>query len=183
MFQRAAGARRPLIKAVIMPLQLPDFLAKSSHTLEDRADFLSRSRWIDNLDWKQCQEIARYSEICLAPRGAIIFQEGDSEAYLALILTGKVEVRKSDSKHKDKPIGYIGPGKTVGEMSLLDGEPRSATVVANEDSYLLVLGAEEYNLLAERHPALALKIATRIAKSLSQRLRQTSGRLIDKLST
>ncbi len=77
----------------------------------------------------------------------------------------------------------LGTGKAYQQelLALIDGEPRSATCVATEPSVLLALTQAGFQRLCEERPALALKLLTRIAKLMSRRLRQTSGRLVDYL--
>ena len=97
-------------------------------------------------------------------------------------LEGKVAVIKKDHGDETKRLGVIRPGKTFGEMSLLDGEPRSASVIAEETSTLIVLTAEDFARLSSELPKLAMKVLLKISKLLSQRLRQTSGMLADHIN-
>ena len=73
----------------------------------------------------------------------------------------------------------MSPGKTFGEMSLVDGEPRSASVLADEKTTLIVLTADDFARLASEIPRLAIKVLLKISKLLSQRLRHTTGVLAD----
>ena len=66
-------------------------------------------------------------------------------------------------------------------MSLIDGEPRSASAVAATDASLLVMTAANFAALNETLPGIGLILALKIAKQMSQYLRLTSGRLIDHL--
>jgi CRP-like cAMP-binding protein len=72
-------------------------------------------------------------------------------------------------------------GKTFGELSLLDGGPRSSTAIAREDCTLLVLDEDALDDLQDAQPGLAARILRVLARLLSQRLRMTSGRLVDHL--
>jgi CRP-like cAMP-binding protein len=67
-----------------------------------------------------------------------------------------------------RPVAQIGPGETVGEMSLLDGGRRSATVTADSRMNLYVLSRSEFTAMVLQHPAIDRKIMV----SLAQRLRQ-----------
>ena len=78
-------------------------------------------------------------------------------------------------------IASLAKGAVFGEMSLIDGSPRSASIIANEDAILLVLTKDKFFYLMDHAPRLGLKLVLKIAKSLSLRLRQTSGVLIDYL--
>ena len=64
-------------------------------------------------------------------------------------------------------------------MSLIDGEPRSATAVAESNCVLLVLTRERLDQLATKAPGLAYKVLLLLARLISQRLRQTSGKFVE----
>ena len=112
--------------------------------------------------------------------GQCLFKEGAPGLFLALVLSGKVEIDKAGSDG-NRLVGFAGPGKAVGEMALIDDEARSATCTAVEPTHIAVLSRKEYEQLASMHPALALKLMTRLAKQVSQRLRATTGQLVDRL--
>jgi CRP-like cAMP-binding protein len=126
--------------------------------------------------------LSNYLRVCVAEKGAEIVREGSRDAYLCLLVEGKVAVIKKDHGDETKRLSHIRPGKTFGEMSLLDGEPRSASVIAEETSTLIVLTAEDFARLSSELPKLAMKVLLKISKLLSQRLRQTSGMLADHIS-
>ena len=100
---------------------------------------------------------------------------------MCLIAEGAVDVVKRDSEGKNQVITSLGPGKTFGEMALIDGEPRSASVVAAQDTLLFALTQESFESLLEETPRLGAKLLMMITKGMSQRLRQTSGVLVDYL--
>jgi CRP-like cAMP-binding protein len=68
-------------------------------------------------------------------------------------------------------------------MSIIDGEPRSAAAVTAVESTLLVMTADKFNRLLDEWPRVAVVLVMKIAKLMSQYLRQTSGRLIDHLGS
>jgi len=88
---------------------------------------------------------------------------------------------KHDAAEHGKVVATLGPGQTIGEMALLDGQPRSASVVAAEDLVLLVFTRAALEHLVEEKPSLAVKVLWKLARVLSQRLRQTSGALVERL--
>ncbi|MCH7600491.1 MAG: cyclic nucleotide-binding domain-containing protein [Myxococcales bacterium] len=95
------------------------------------------------------------------------------------VIRGAVEIVKLDSNGLSKSIARIGPGKTFGEMALIDGRPRSATVRAVSESTLMILDPEGLASLSDDKPRLALQFVLMIARDLSARLRRTSGMLVD----
>ena len=111
----------------------------------------------------------------------MIVREGGHEVYLCLLVDGKVRVEKEGDRRVAKSLGSVGPGKTFGEMSLIDGEPRSASIIAEEAATLLVLTGDDFQSLSVEVPRLAIKILLKISKVMSQRLRQTTGALLNHL--
>lgn len=149
--------------------------------LPEKCKVLERTKWADDLSAKEVETLSRYLHVYTAEAGSFIVQEGRHEAYMCLIVDGRVSVLKEGSGRNAKQIGSAGPGRVVGEMSLIDGEPRSASVIADEPTTLLVLTGEGFSHLSSEVPRLAIKVRLKIAKLTSQRLRQTSGALLDYL--
>ena len=75
----------------------------------------------------------------------------------------------------------LSPGQTVGEMSMIDGEPRFASCTAAEDSLFTVLSRESLARIILEQPVLGAKILMELVMMLSQRLRHTSARLMQYL--
>ncbi len=98
------------------------------------------------------------------------------------IAGGEVEVIKQFD-NKKHTIAKLSVGRSVGEMSLIDGAPRSATVKASPDLDLIVLKREDFKKLNEEHPAIANKVLMGMATLLSQSLRDTNNRFTEKLLT
>ena len=98
---------------------------------------------------------------------------------MCLLVEGSVAIVKRDSSGQEKTLATVGPGKTFGEMSLIDGERRSATAIALEDSRVVVLTEENFNRLSYRHPRLGVALLLKMARLMSQRLRNTSVMLVD----
>jgi CRP-like cAMP-binding protein len=115
-------------------------------------------------------------------RGKTIFREGEKGQYMALVVEGKVEVLKESENHERKVIATIRPGKTMGEMSILDDQPHSATAVAKDTVTLVLITRMNFEKLTDEHPVLGVKILKKIARLMSLRLRQTTGILIDHLA-
>lgn len=65
-----------------------------------------------------------------APSGTEIIRDGEMGDFMFLILDGSVEITKQDAHGQLQAISTAGPGKTLGEMSLIDGEPRFASCMA-----------------------------------------------------
>ena len=101
-------------------------------------------------------------------RGEVIETEGDKAISFYLIKEGSVEVRKG-KKH----LATLNRGQFFGEMSLLDSQPRSATVVAIEPTNCLLMTVWNWNSFLETQPKLAIGVL----RELARRLRETNNAL------
>jgi len=113
-------------------------------------------------------------------KGAYVFKEGAHGGYMFFIVSGEVEVIKQFDTAKHT-IATLTAGRSVGEMSLIDGAPRSATARAKTALKLIVLKREDFNELNDEQPAIANKVLMGIASLLSSSLRETNNRFTEKL--
>ncbi|MEC9488989.1 MAG: Crp/Fnr family transcriptional regulator [Halanaerobium sp.] len=105
--------------------------------------------------------------------GKVIFTEGEAGGSLYILLQGRVKVSKISPDGKEKILAIIEPGDFFGEMSLIDGRPRSAMAQTLTDTRLLAVGQEQLQQLFTRHPRIAIKMLA----VLSGRLRETNRQL------
>ena len=145
------------------------------------ADQLYRTRWAHGMQFSQVEYLAGYLQVREARQGEVVVQEGERAAFLCWIIEGKVEVQKRSDDGSLRTLGTLGRGSTIGEMSILDGEPRSDSVVATSPTTLLLLDAKELQRLTHESPGLAAEFYRRVGKGLSQKLRRTSGALVEAL--
>ena len=160
---------------------VPVTLPRLPCSISQRCDLLLRTEWSQDLPWEQLSALAQYVDAYRADKGAEIFRQGGLGHYLCLLVDGRVNVMMEDSTGTRKTLATIEAGKPFGEMSLIDGEPRSATAVAVEDSKVLVLTDKDFEVLSKEHPALGVNLLGKLARLMSQRLRQTSGLLVEYL--
>lgn len=149
--------------------------------VKQRAELLDQTRWANEFSWPEIENLAFYMQIQKAAKDACICREGSEDNSMFIIAKGTVSISKEGADKKRKVIASLGPGQTLGEMSLLDGEPRSATAVAASDLVLLTLSRSSLDMLIREKPGLAIKFAIKLARLMSQRLRMTSGILVDHL--
>jgi CRP/FNR family cyclic AMP-dependent transcriptional regulator len=134
---------------------------------------------LSELDGSALRTLAAYMQAYRADDGMEIFREAETGQFMCLLVDGRVEISKEDSGGRRKIVSVVTPGKALGEMSLIDGEPRSATAVAAGSATLLLLTREEFLRIQREHPRLAVQLTLKLARLISQRLRQTSGVLVD----
>lgn len=153
----------------------------ASPDVELRAELLERTQWAHEFSFLEIERLAEYLQSRTVKKGSLVFREGDQDATLFVVAEGKVGVFKAGARRQDHPIATLGVGHTLGEMALVDGQPRSAGAVAVEDLVLLAITRPELDRLASDHPRLAVKLVLKVARLLSQRLRQTTSSLADRL--
>ena len=146
--------------------------AAKMHTL------IERSPLFENFNLAEIRLLAHFMMVYRAGSGLQVIREGDAGDYLMLVIEGQIEVFKQDRWNAPRLIAVLNPGQTVGEMSMIDGEPRFASCTAAEDCVLAVLTRESLARIILEQPVLGAKILMELVMMLSQRLRQTSARLV-----
>ena len=106
-------------------------------------------------------------------RGEIIVEQGEKSNTLFIILTGRVRVVTSDKRGREVILATLQPGDYIGEMSLIDNEPHSATVRAEVQTDMLTLGRAEFARCLPENSSMAYAIM----KGLVQRLRQADRKI------
>lgn len=155
----------------------------SSAALARIAAMLEKAQMFKDLEWSLIESLSGYIQLYRAAPGGVLFREGDRGDFMCIVLQGKLEVHKENHQHIDKTVSTVLAGRSLGEMTIVDGEPRSATAVAIEPSVLAVLTQESFLQIMREKPALSAKLLLKIAQLLSQRLRLTSGILVDYLES
>jgi hypothetical protein len=149
-------------------------------TREDKAELAIHLRRLSSIS-PYLIVLALPGSFLMLPALACIFRESDRGGFMCLLIAGAAEIFKQDNKSGSKRIGRTGPGLTVGEMALVDGEQRSATCICPEPSTLVMLIREQFVRIIREHPAWSVNILLKIVTMMSRRLRQTSGQLVDYL--
>ena len=117
-------------------------------------------------------------EVYRAAPGAEIIREGEGGDFMLMLLEGRIEVHKRDRWNTPQVLASVESGRTLGEMSMIDGEPRFATCVAAEPSLIAVLDRESLARIIVEQPLLGAKVLMELVLMLSHRLRATSQRLL-----
>lgn len=149
---------------------------------EDLANKLDTTHWANDFSWDQICTISKYLEAYRATAGTVIFEEGSTDNNLAIVTSGNIDIVKNDVGSGGKVIASITQSQSFGEMSLIDGAPRSAAAVARNDAELLYLSMENLFRLRREDPVLAFDLLWIISQMLSQRLRLTSGNLVAQMN-
>ena len=136
------------------------------------AEFLKRVSWFQDLDNKSLEAISNAAVEQSYQPGQLIMRQGDTGVGAFIIRSGKVDVIQ-DRDGKEVTIASLGPGDVVGEMSLLDEFPRSASVRATEPTTALGIQRWHFRGILQSHPQLAVALLP----ILSRRIRNAEGQL------
>jgi CRP/FNR family transcriptional regulator, cyclic AMP receptor protein len=117
---------------------------------------------------KELAVVARAADQLDYREGEVLGRQETTGDEAFVVVSGSVTVRRNGRK-----VATLGPGDVAGEMALLDGEPRSADLVAGEDSSILSISRRQFSGLWRDNSKLAGKLLT----TLAQRLREADRRL------
>jgi len=115
---------------------------------------------------KSCQEV-RYEP------GAVLCRQGQRGVALFVVVEGKVRVVEEMPNGDTLLVGMLGPNSAVGEMAVLDGEERTATVIAEEATLCLTLTSWDLKATIRERPMMAMDILTTVVR----RFRETTNEL------
>jgi CRP/FNR family cyclic AMP-dependent transcriptional regulator len=139
---------------------------------------ISYSPLFESFNLAEIRLLSHFMQVYRAEPGMEIIREGEAGDFMMMLIEGRVEVFKQDRWNAPRIIATIDPGKTVGEMSMIDGEPRFATCVAADRCMIAVLTRESLARIILEQPIMGAKILMELVLMLSQRLRQTSSKLV-----
>jgi CRP/FNR family cyclic AMP-dependent transcriptional regulator len=132
-------------------------------------DHLAQVPLFSTCSRKDLQKLGKASDEIAVKAGKVLVEEGKPGHEFFLIEDGTAEVRRNNRK-----VARLGRGQFFGELSLLDRGPRSATVVADTDMTLVVLGQREFLGVIDEVPAMAHKLLA----ALAGRLREADSRAL-----
>jgi CRP-like cAMP-binding protein len=119
---------------------------------------------------KELEKVAKASDEITMTAGSVIVDQGQTGREAFVVLEGEVAVKRGGRK-----IATLGPGTVVGELSLLDHGPRTATVVCETDCELLVIDQRHFRAVLEDVPTMATKLLASLAGRIRDLDRQYYG--------
>ena len=136
---------------------------------------------LENFSYEEVQALAHFMHAYRAETGVEIIREGDGGDFMLMLIEGRAEVYKRDRWNTPQLLATVQAGRTLGEMSMIDGDARFATCLAAEPTLIAVLDRESLARIIVEQPLLGAKILMELVLMLSQRLRNTSERLLGML--
>ncbi len=106
-------------------------------------------------------------------KNTVVFSEGDESASFYIIKKGKVKAVAADENGKEITLNIHGPGEYFGEMSLIDGEPRSATIITKTPSEFMVITRNDFKKVLYSNPDITfnmLKGLTRLLRNATHKI-------------
>ncbi|HEC12966.1 MAG TPA: Crp/Fnr family transcriptional regulator [Acidiferrobacteraceae bacterium] len=123
----------------------------------------------------EIKAIASHGVLKHVPRNSVLMRQGDNPSALYVVLSGKVRVMVCGDDGKELVLGNLGPREYFGELALIDGEPRSATVTAVEDTELGIISKADFVSCMGNSPEIAISLM----RALSKRIRGLNDNLRD----
>jgi CRP/FNR family cyclic AMP-dependent transcriptional regulator len=130
---------------------------------DSKLEHLAQVRLFSTLNKRELTLVGKASDEIRVPAGKVLVSEGTTGREFYLILEGQAVVRRGGRR-----VAMLGPGQYFGELSLLDRGPRTATVVADTDMALLVLGQREFSSILEAVPTVSHKLLEAMAHRLRE---------------
>jgi small-conductance mechanosensitive channel/CRP-like cAMP-binding protein len=134
------------------------------------ADLLSGVEFLEALTSEQFARLASQAQIVPYPAGLSVVRQGDEGDSLFVVVDGRVEVSvHATGGGPEQPLAVLGPGDYFGEMSLLTGAPRSATIHTVEETRLLVLRKDAVRPLLVADPTVPERLSNTLARRQAER--------------
>lgn len=116
------------------------------------------------LDAENLNAIANQAVSQQYPKNSILVYEGEEPDALYIIVSGKAKVYVSDEDGKELVLDSLGPGEFFGELALIDGAPRSATVMTTDKATLLKINQKDFSSYLQNTPGVALNVLKELAR-------------------
>jgi len=125
--------------------------------------------------------LVKHAKIHSLDQGELLFQEGDDGDFFAIVIDGQIEITKRTENEKPIAIASLTNGATLGEMSLIDHETRSASAIAAKPTTIFLLSRQSFDTLIDQSPRCGVKLIRKIATILCSNIRRTSNLFADSI--
>lgn len=133
------------------------------HHHDERIEALKQIGIFRGLSHHQLKEIAQHVDEVRTDAGQVLVRQGDRGHEFALLVDGRARVERDG-----RTIAELESGDFFGEMSLLDGQPRSATIVSETPSTILVMHSQDFGFLLDTVPGLARRMLVELVGRLRE---------------
>lgn len=134
-----------------------------------KRETMAKMRLFARLSQRELRRVLEVAFLRVARPGEVVLSEQEHGDEFYIVLSGQLRVQSGDA-----PLSIVGPGEHVGEMALIRNSPRSATVVSDDTSELLVIKRDDFFEILRKEPELSVKLLWQFLGLLADRLDQTS---------
>jgi CRP-like cAMP-binding protein len=166
---------QPTIKNVD---QIP--LANGVSGAEHAAQLLCAPEAHTKLSLDEARTVIRYMSPRFIPSGTMFIREGDTgdNGFMALLIEGDVVVERiTVDRNEPVTVSVLGPGSLIGEIGLVDHEPRSASCTSSTDVWCAILTRQGIEAMITRDPTVAARLLLGVSANIAERLRNTNRQL------
>ena len=147
-------------------------MAKTNPKIVQKIPFFSK------LSFNQIQQVLHIGQMTAHQEGYILCKDGDKSNAMFILLAGELAVKDGDVE-----LARIKPVEIVGEMGLISGEPRCATIEVLQECTVIVIGKMQFDALMRSDIDMATKIYKNVVDSLCRKLRENNSSLSKVLAT
>lgn len=139
---------------------------------------IGRITVLEDFTLTEIDVLGTYMPVYEAAPATPLIVEGEYGDFMLLLLSGSVDVSRRDSHGKPSRIAVVQAGHTLGEMSMIDGEPRFSSCTTLEPTRFAVLTRDNLTEVIRAQSGVGAKILVKLVHMLAQRLRNTSMKLV-----
>jgi CRP-like cAMP-binding protein len=136
---------------------------------------VSAATFLERLTPSERDDLESYGRTRTLRKGAVLFHEGDDAHDVVVLLSGQVKVARGAVNGRDVILRVFDTGEVLGELSAVDGAPRSATAIALTGVDALIVPMSAFNAFLERQP----RVANELLRTVVERLRDSSQRQLE----
>ncbi len=132
----------------------------------EKEDSLENISLLDEIIREKKEEIESLCKFCSFKKGDVIIASEDTSRDVSFLITGQIKVIKYSITGREVGVALLDKGSYFGELSAIDGLPRSATIIATQDSRIGTLPCEEFNKLLNSNPEITLQLLRNSSKTI-----------------
>lgn len=152
-----------------------------SDSVKELADFIINLPLFEFLERDDLDEVAAHMDFLELAPGQVLFNEWDKADFVCFIESGELDVTKKNGPDSSDIMATLKRGRSIGEMSIINNFPRSATVIARSKVRLAVFPRSAFEQILEKKAAIGVNILKGLANLLSINLKKASSRLADNM--
>lgn len=137
---------------------------------EDLSRMMSGSTLLAAWGAAELQDLLERAALCPMKKGDVLLHQGDVGDHLVIVLDGTIRVSMVASNGREIILDYLEPGSVIGEIAMLDGGERTASVTALGEGKYVKIGSRAFREVLEKHPS----VAWRLLRDMARRLRNAN---------